>query len=237
MEIIPVIDLKGGLVVHARRGDRRHYAPLVSRLCDSCEPLAIARALVDTRPVRTLYVADLDAITGASENDAVLRSLLDALPHIAIWLDAGFTTSDQLENAVRTARVIPILGSESISDVEHYLRLRAIAPGAVLSLDRRGDAVLGPLELTERPELWPARVIHLDLARVGARAGPDLAAIERLHSLAPGTALYAGGGVRGVEDLRALQHAGASGALIATALHDGSLSARDLSLYGGCSGS
>jgi phosphoribosylformimino-5-aminoimidazole carboxamide ribotide isomerase len=121
--------------------------------------------------------------------------------------------------------------------VDHYLRLRAIVPGAVLSLDRRGDAVLGPLALTERPALWPARVIHLDLARVGARAGPDLAAIERLHSLSPGTALYAGGGVRSMEDLRALQHAGASGALIATALHDGSLSARDLSLYGGCSGS
>jgi phosphoribosylformimino-5-aminoimidazole carboxamide ribotide isomerase len=227
VEIIPVIDLKGGLVVHARRGDRCHYAPLASRLCDSCEPLAIARALVDTHPVRTLYVADLDAITGAGDHNAVLQTLLDALPHIAIWLDAGFTTPDQIESTVRAARIIPVLGSESISNVEHYLRLRAIAPGAILSLDRRGDAVLGPLVLTEQPALWPARVIHLDLARVGAGEGPDLAGIERLHSLSPGTALYAGGGVRGVEDLRALRHAGARGALVATALHDGSLSARD----------
>ena len=37
----------------------------------------------------------------------------------------------------------------------------------------------------------------------------------------PEAAIYAGGGVRDDEDLRALEAAGAAGALLATALHEG----------------
>ncbi len=235
MEIIPVIDLKGGRVVHARRGDRRRYAPLASRLCPSNEPLAVARALVTLCAVRTLYVADVDAITGAGEHRAVVHALLADMPQIDIWLDGGFTTPERIER-MASARITPVLGSESIRDVTHYRRLRASAPNAVLSLDRRGEEVLGPAELAAQPALWPRRVIHLDLARVGSAEGPDHAAIGRMHALSPATALYAGGGVRGVDDLRALSQAGARGALVATALHDGSLDAQDLRFRGDCTG-
>ncbi|MCG3145643.1 MAG: hypothetical protein HONDAALG_03278 [Gammaproteobacteria bacterium] len=227
MEIIPVIDLKGGLVVHARRGDRRHYAPLASRLCSSNEPLTVARALVALGTVGTLYVADLDAITGAGDHGAVLRSLLEAMPQVDIWLDAGYTTPEQIKR-VASARITPVLGSESITCLTHYHHLRTSAPDAVLSLDRRGEQVLGPAELARRATLWPRRVIHLDLARVGSAEGPDVAAIRRMHARSPATALYAGGGVRGVDDLRALGLAGARGALIATSLHEGRISAQDL---------
>ena len=36
MRIVPVLDLQGGVVVHARRGDRAGYAPLRSPLVDGC---------------------------------------------------------------------------------------------------------------------------------------------------------------------------------------------------------
>jgi phosphoribosylformimino-5-aminoimidazole carboxamide ribotide isomerase len=157
------------------------------------------------------------------------------MPQVDIWLDGGFTTPERIER-MSSGRITPVLGSESITDVTHYRRLRASAPDAVLSLDRRGEEVLGPAELAAQPTLWPRRVIHLDLARVGSGEGPDHAAIGRMHALSPATALYAGGGVRGVDDLRALSQAGARGALVATALHDGSLSAQDLRLRGDCTG-
>ncbi|NBR98589.1 MAG: histidine biosynthesis protein, partial [Betaproteobacteria bacterium] len=32
MQIVPVLDLRDGIVVHARRGDRASYAPLRSSL-------------------------------------------------------------------------------------------------------------------------------------------------------------------------------------------------------------
>ena len=38
MKLIPVIDLKAGEVVHARRGDRDNYRPIVSPLCRGSRP-------------------------------------------------------------------------------------------------------------------------------------------------------------------------------------------------------
>ena len=67
----------------------------------------------------------------------------------------------------------------------------------------------------------------IDLARVGSRAGPPLEAVATLAARSPGVEVYAGGGVRDDADLAALPRAGAAGALVATALHDGSVSGRD----------
>jgi len=53
-----------------------------------------------------------------------------------------------------------------------------------------------------------------------------LHAVEQLAEALPGVAIYAGGGVRHDEDLRALESAGASGALVATALHEGRITLR-----------
>jgi uncharacterized protein related to proFAR isomerase len=92
MQIVPVLDLKGGIVVHARRGERAEYAPLRSPLVDGCEPLAVARALCDAAHADTLYVADLDAIAGAPADVAMIASLSTVAE---IWVDAGATTHAQ----------------------------------------------------------------------------------------------------------------------------------------------
>jgi Uncharacterized protein related to proFAR isomerase (HisA) len=38
----------------------------------------------------TLYVADLDAIEGTGDNEAVLRHLRRRFPRLGLWVDAGF---------------------------------------------------------------------------------------------------------------------------------------------------
>ena len=45
--------------------------------------------------------------------------------------------------------------------------------------------------------------------------------MAELVAALPGVSIYAGGGVRDDPDLRALEAAGAAGALVATALHEG----------------
>ena len=44
MRIVPVLDLKGGVAVHAVRGERQSYAPVRSVLSPSADPVALARA-------------------------------------------------------------------------------------------------------------------------------------------------------------------------------------------------
>jgi uncharacterized protein related to proFAR isomerase len=45
--------------------------------------------------------------------------------------------------------------------------------------------------------------------------------VTELAAVLPGVSIYSGGGVRDHADLRALESAGAAGALVATALHEG----------------
>jgi phosphoribosylformimino-5-aminoimidazole carboxamide ribotide isomerase len=68
----------------------------------------------------------------------------------------------------------------------------------------------------------------MTLARVGSGAGPDLKRFAAIRSIAEEREIYAAGGVRDGADLSALKAAGAAGALIATALHDGRVGRADL---------
>jgi phosphoribosylformimino-5-aminoimidazole carboxamide ribotide isomerase len=71
----------------------------------------------------------------------------------------------------------------------------------------------------------------MTLARVGAGRGPDIGVLERL--VAQGACeVFAAGGVRDGADLVAASRAGARGALVATALHDGRLDAAALAQSG-----
>jgi phosphoribosylformimino-5-aminoimidazole carboxamide ribotide isomerase len=73
------------------------------------------------------------------------------------------------------------------------------------------------------------RLIVLDVARVGRGGGTgtdDLCA--ELRRRWRDVCLIAGGGVRGVEHLWRLRAVGADAALVASALHDGTLTRRDV---------
>lgn len=72
----------------------------------------------------------------------------------------------------------------------------------------------------------------MNLTRVGANAGPDLALLQGHAATARhDTRLYLAGGIRDITDLHAARAAGASGVLVASALHDGRISAADLAVF------
>ena len=71
-QVIPVLDLKDGRAVHAKGGRRDHYRPIQSILHPTSDPIALARAFRAGLGLHTLYLADLDAITGS---DRALTSL------------------------------------------------------------------------------------------------------------------------------------------------------------------
>ena len=65
----------------------------------------------------------------------------------------------------------------------------------------------------------------LDLGRVGTGCGVDLGLLETLRQRFPGTRLLAGGGVLTRRDLERMRDAGCDGALVASAIHTGKLTA------------
>jgi phosphoribosylformimino-5-aminoimidazole carboxamide ribotide isomerase len=222
MEIIPVLDLKGGVVVRARMGERHLYAPIVTPLAATSDPLDVARGLLAVHPFATLYVADLDAIEGRGDNGAALRRIKLGCPALSLWVDNGIADTAAAARWLDGGIGSLVLGSETQQDAA-LVRKLAGDDRVVLSLDFRGDAFQGPSEILDDPSAWPARVIAMTLARVGSGAGPDLERLSAVRQAAPGRRVYAAGGVRDAADLAALAHAGIAGALVATALHDGRL--------------
>jgi phosphoribosylformimino-5-aminoimidazole carboxamide ribotide isomerase len=227
LQAIPVIDLMGGEVVRARMGDRASYRPIESPLSPTSNAVDVVSGLLAIYPFPTLYVADLDAIQGNGENLSALRRLRSAFPALRMWIDNGAADTAALEALLGDDLGAPVIGSESQRDAALIARHRD-SKRIVLSLDFRGDAYQGPGEILAEPGLWPRRIIVMTLARVGSGAGPDFARLATIQSIAGGRKVYAAGGVRDAGDLRALKTAGAAGALIATALHEGRVAKADL---------
>jgi phosphoribosylformimino-5-aminoimidazole carboxamide ribotide isomerase len=228
IEVIPVIDLRGGVVVRARHGSRHSYAPIVTPLARTSAPLDVVAGFLTVHPFRTIYAADLDRIESRGNHDLCLDALSTAFPDVAFWADAGVRDGEEGRYwLARHKRAHLVLGSESLSD--HAVLEEFVTDGrVVLSLDYRSDGFLGPKGLCDAPRLWPARVIVMTLARVGSNAGPDMVRLAKIKRRAPDALLYAAGGLRGASDLMRLKQAGVRGVLVASALHDGRLAGADL---------
>jgi HisA/HisF family protein len=230
MDVIPVIDVRHGVAVHARQGQRADYRPLETPLARGSDPVAVARGFLSLFPFRTMYVADLDGIEGRGRDAELPRQLAAGLRGVTLWVDDGGTAP----GALSTTGVVPVIGSESLTHTDDVQRMREAPPdGFVLSLDFRGETFLGPQGLLEGAALWPDRVIVMTLARVGAGEGPDMRSLAGIVARAAARRVYAAGGVRNSGDLAALRAAGAAGALVATALHAGTITAGDLEKIAG----
>lgn len=227
MEIIPVIDLQSGTVVHARMGRRDEYGPIRTTLSATSEPVDVARGLLSVHPFTTLYIADLDAIERRGDNRASLEDLKAAFPHLVLWVDNGVARLAEAEQWLATGLGHLVVGSETQTDaalVRRFTEDRRV----VLSLDFRGAAFQGPHELLADTACWPGKVIAMTLARVGSGAGPDLELLARVRDAGAPRMIYAAGGVRDAADLAALERAGIAGTLVASSLHDGRLTGADI---------
>jgi phosphoribosylformimino-5-aminoimidazole carboxamide ribotide isomerase len=157
-----------------------------------------------------------------------------------VLVDAGTATATAVARLLELGVARVVIGTESLPGAEAFRRLRAELPDAplVLSLDLRGGRLVSPDPalsgvaavdgLARLAEAGAREAIVLDLARVGSDGGPDVTLLGELHARFPDVELLAGGGVRDAADLRALAAAGASGALVATALHGGAIGTAEL---------
>jgi len=243
LRIIPVIDLKDGVVVRGVAGKRSEYRPLVSPLCQSPEPLAVAQALVNKFCRPELYVADLDAIAGGEPAWSIYEQLARCGPRLLV--DAGIADVARAK-ALAEFRVDAtggagdaslsgvIAGLESVDSPRLLAELIAAVgrDRLIFSLDlQQGRSLTTAPAWRDKPPATIAaiavdagvrRMIVLDLADVGVGQGVStLDLCRQLRLMHPHCELISGGGVRGPADLVAMSAAGCDAALVASALHDG----------------
>ena len=251
MRVIPVIDLMGGQVVRGIAGRRDEYRPIQSRIATDSQPGTVARAFVEQFGFDMVYVADLDAIMHGRPDPQAWSEI--AASGLKLWLDAGVGTVHaaravihqiiihELHLSGRDVRLV--IGLESLESEQDFFSINDMYGylPPIFSLDlKEGKPIaknpawqgLTPLEIALLAESMNAlELIILDLADVGMNSGPrTIEFCRQIVGIRGAPDLFAGGGVRGISDLRALASAGCQGALVASALHDGGLSPAKIEL-------
>jgi phosphoribosylformimino-5-aminoimidazole carboxamide ribotide isomerase len=217
IEVIPVLDIMGGLVVHAIAGRREEYKPLKeSVLADKPDPHLILKNLKNMG-FKTVYIADLDAIMGRGGNSYVIH-VAETL-NFNVLADVGRVGLSLTD----TDKISYVIGTEYM----RYPNELELLNGRVVSLDMYGGEVLfsntrrSVDEVIEDLRMVEFRkVLVIDLSRVGTGSGVNKAIISELIRYFPGK-LIVGGGVREEGDILYLRDVGVVGVLVATAIHKG----------------
>lgn len=226
--VIPVLDLKDGVVVHARAGKRAEYRPIATPFGPPHDASAIARALLGITFSPILYVADLDSILRRGHNFDLCRELSDAFPTTALWIDAGISNLDDCAFWLPLNATL-VVGSETIESMEAWNTIRGSSGGRfVLSLDFDEQGLRGPKDVMTDTASWPDRLLLMSLGRVGAEVGPDLVRLQETLKVAGSREVYAAGGVADRDDVAEVAQAGACGVLAATALHSGAITQKEI---------
>lgn len=232
MQIIPVIDLLNGVVVHAKQGDRQRYQPIKSLLTDSSQPLDIVAALLAVYPFQQLYIADLNAIQKIAGLNAINYPIIEAIaqgfPQLELWIDTGIC-SDIALNTWQKRNSKLVLGTENFTDLTQFTALKNQHKSPfVLSLDFMPNGFKGPTELLKDNSHWPKEVIVMCTKNVGSNHGFDSDLTKKIIQKMTDHHVYVAGGVRGLDDLIQLKKMQVHGALIATALHQKQLTYQQL---------
>ena len=223
-EVVPAVDVQEGQVVQLVQGERdsgRVYGG----------PVEAARRWVDAGAT-TLHLIDLDgAFEGERANADAIRSVVEAVD-VPVQVGGGIRTERDARSLLEGGVDRVILGTAAIEDPTLVTRLAGDYPeGVVVSLDAKETEVVvegwtegtgvDPAEAAGRyGERGAAAILFTDVDVEGTLEGSRVDQVERVVE-ATDVPVIASGGVRSVDDIRALRSAGAAAVVVGTALYEG----------------
>jgi len=239
MRVIPVMDLLNGVVVHAKKGERENYKPVESVLTPSKDPLVIGEAFKKLFGFKEVYAADLDAIQSlwTLTNFSVLEKLSQL--GIELMVDCGVASLESAKVILDLGVNKVVIGTETLASIKQYEDIvREIGEEkVVLSLDLKEGRLLGevskevekdPLKLLEKvSKIGAKEIIILELSKVGTGGGIPEKIVKKV-SKATTLPIIIGGGVKDIDDIKKAIDLNVEGVLIATALHTGKITPKDL---------
>jgi phosphoribosylformimino-5-aminoimidazole carboxamide ribotide isomerase len=231
MQVIPAIDLRGGLCVRLRQGDYDRETVFGD------DPAAMA-ARWESQGAARIHLVDLDgAKAGRPVNVEPVRAIIRTVSvpcqlgggvrdeaTIAAWLEAGVD------------RVV--VGTQALRDPDWFRDMARAYPGRLaLGLDARDGKVAtdGWLETSDvaAPDLAEqfddlplAAIIYTDLARDGTLEGPNLESTAALCRRVK-TPVIASGGVGELADVERLATLPVAGCIVGRALYEGKFTLSD----------
>ena len=236
MEIIPAIDLRGGLCVRLRQGD------FARETVFSNHPVEMALRWEQEGASRLHLVALDGAKAGRPVNHEVVADIVKSVS-IPCQLGGGIRDDDAVRfllEDVKLDRVI--IGTQALKQPDWFREVANRYPGRVaLGIDARDSCVAtegwldvsetSAIELAEKFADVPiAALIYTNIANDGMMQGIDDGTLRDLAALADlGLSVIASGGVTTLDDVQRLlqvqsKHPQLNGAIVGRALYEGTLS-------------
>ena len=224
--VVPAVDMQDGEVVQLVQGERgteRTYG----------DPVDAATRWVD-EGAETLHLVDLDgAFEGARANADAVDSVRDAADDISVQVGGGIRTAEDAIGLLNRGVDRVILGTAAVENPDIVGEIAAeYDDGVMVSLDAKdGEVVvegwtegtgMDPVDAAQRyVDLGAAAILFTDVDVEGRQEGVRT---EPVRALAESVDIpvIASGGVATIDDVRALQDAGAAGVVVGTALYEGS---------------
>lgn len=227
----PAVDLREGRCVQlvgGRPEEERVSLP---------DPLAQAREWEETG-FGTLHVVDLDAALSLGDNRGIIREIVKTTG-ATVQAGGGVREDSAVEGLLASGVSRVIVGTRAIQDRKWLEAAANRYSGRIMvAADiRDGDVLLkGWTESTDRPvlevlqelETFPlAGILCTDVGREGRMGGTDLSMAE---AVVQGTRhpVWISGGITTMDELRALDEAGAAGAVLGMAIYTGVLSPEEV---------
>lgn len=228
MIVIPAIDLRGGKCVRLLHGD------FSQETVYGDDPIAMAHHWAEAGAA-LLHVVDLDgAAAGAPQQTALVAAICAAIP-IPVEVGGGLRTLADINAAFAAGAQRVVLGTAAI---EHPALVTAALAAhgperIVLGLDARdgyvatgGWLATSSVRAADLARTMAARgvrrVVATDIARDGARTGPNIAFLAEVAT--SGLAVIASGGVKDRGHLALLAAVpGIEAVITGTALYTGDL--------------
>ncbi|MGA2677149.1 MAG: HisA/HisF family protein [Methanobacterium sp.] len=224
IEIIPVLDLKSGIAVSGKSGERNNYKPLKTIYSSSSNPVEIAKILKE-KGTKRIYIADLDAIEGNGSNHDIIKRINDIIPVI---LDAGANDVNKVNNLLKFVDKV-IVATETLitfKDLDEIFKTFSKRE-LIISIDcKEGHILSKKSDLTfkkfERKlkELKPDEIIILDISGVGTQRGFNHNLLNEMEDWE--NYLILGGSIN-LKNMKALHKKGINKFLLGSALHSGQI--------------
>lgn len=238
MHIIPAIDIIDGKAVRLTQGD---YA---SKKIYASDPLDLAKQFEDAN-LRYLHVVDLDGAKGKGIVNLKSLERIASNTNLIIDFGGGIKQSEDLEAAFSSGASKVTCGSVAVKNpslliswIEEFgcdrLILGADAKDGMVQsagwTEGSDQEVAAFIDLYRSQGLY--QVICTDIAKDGMLSGPSLDLYRTLLKDRDDLHLIASGGITTLQDLRDLQEAGLSGAIIGKAIYEGRITIEELAAFG-----
>ena len=209
MIIFPAIDIRGGKCVRLFKGDFQQETVF------SDSPANMARKW-QAQGAEYLHLVDLDgALAGSSQNLNAIEEILQAVD-IPTELGGGIRSMEQIDQLLAMGITRVILGSVAVKNPDLVREACAkYGERIVVGIDAKDGIVavegwgksgnIGVIELAQKmKEAGVKTIIYTDISRDGTLSGVNVEATVKLAQES-GVKIVASGGVKSLEDIKALK--------------------------------